>query len=235
MAALLASAVRAGTRDEATWSHAFPDGDRQRFDRDLATAITAPPTGAAAVADMAAVKAAQASRTAQLDAVARAHDERAGWDAWDAAIAEIDASQGAAQARHAKDLVLASMHRTDAIVAAAKVQFARLRPFEVDSSVTTVTKRPSGNAGYPSGHASGAYAAAVVLGGFLPGRAADLLASAAQVAYSRVYAGVHFPTDVATGAYVATRVAADVLRRDGRSVPANSLRAALLGTRAAAA
>ncbi len=213
IAGQLADAVRRGRDDAAGWARIHPTGSERRFGRDALAALDAPPIDEAARRDLDAVLAAQRTRTAELDRATLHHDARTGWDAWDGALAQIRREQGPEQAKLAADLVQASTWRTHDVVATAKEQFGRQRPFEVDSSISTVIPPPVGNASYPSGHASGAYAAALVLGAFLPDRARELEDAAAQVAYSRVYAGVHFPSDVVAGAYVASRVAADVLRR----------------------
>jgi membrane-associated phospholipid phosphatase len=55
---------------------------------------------------------------------------------------------------------------------------------------------------YPSAHSTTSFAAAAALRGVLP--APPLYALAAAMAVSRVYAGVHYPTDVAAGAVLGT-------------------------------
>jgi undecaprenyl-diphosphatase len=51
---------------------------------------------------------------------------------------------------------------------------------------------------FPSAHSSTSFAAARAYGQLVP--AAPLYATAAAMAASRVYLGVHYPTDVAAGA-----------------------------------
>lgn len=58
------------------------------------------------------------------------------------------------------------------------------------------------NLSYPSAHSTTSFAAARVLSRELP--AAPLYACAAAMAASRVYAGVHYPTDIAAGAALGT-------------------------------
>ena len=73
----------------------------------------------------------------------------------------------------------------------------------------------------PSGHAATSFAAAVVLARYLPRRVAPLLfVLAALIAWSRVYVGVHYPSDILAGALLgagigltAPRLLAGALRR----------------------
>ena len=58
---------------------------------------------------------------------------------------------------------------------------------------------------FPSSHASTSFAAAHGFGGLLPAR--PLRAVAAAMALSRVYLGVHYPSDIAVGAVLGTTIA----------------------------
>ncbi|HEY3420735.1 MAG TPA: phosphatase PAP2 family protein [Methanomassiliicoccales archaeon] len=76
----------------------------------------------------------------------------------------------------------------------------RPRPFEVIQAVDPVY-RPT-DPSFPSGHAMTVFACALAIG--LKWRKAliPLLVLAAAVGYSRVYIGVHYPYDVASGALI---------------------------------
>ena len=69
---------------------------------------------------------------------------------------------------------------------------------------------------FPSGHSASAAAFSGVMGHRLPAIAVPINAVAASVAFSRVYTGVHYPSDVAVGwaiGRIAARVVTLVSRR----------------------
>ncbi|KJK48119.1 bifunctional phosphatase PAP2/diacylglycerol kinase family protein [Streptomyces sp. NRRL F-4428] len=83
---------------------------------------------------------------------------------------------------------------------------------------------------FPSGHSASAFAFAAGVALASPGWGAVLAPVAASVAFSRVYTGVHYPSDVAAGAalgvgaaFVVRRLARDV--REARAVPGDERRA----------
>jgi membrane-associated phospholipid phosphatase len=84
---------------------------------------------------------------------------------------------------------------TYAINTAIKHAFKRPRPNFAD--LPALVRTPS-VLSFPSAHASTSFAAAGVYGGLLP--AVPLYLTAAAMACSRVYLGVHYPSDVAAGA-----------------------------------
>ena len=71
---------------------------------------------------------------------------------------------------------------------------------------------------FPSGHSASAAAFAVAVGDLLPAHRMPLRAAASIVAFSRVYTGVHYPSDVLVGAAVGAllgRLASRTVRRLG--------------------
>ena len=84
------------------------------------------------------------------------------------------------------------------IVSDAKDYFARPRPFITNVDVNPILLRPGGG-GYPSGHATFAYAAAVIMSMMVPEKRAAIFARADQFEQMRVVSGEHYPTDVAAG------------------------------------
>jgi undecaprenyl-diphosphatase len=78
----------------------------------------------------------------------------------------------------------------------------RDRPF-VTHAVIQLIKHPA-NASFPSDHAIGAFALAVTF--WLYGKRFNVfwLAAALLIGFSRIWAGVHYPSDIAAGALIGT-------------------------------
>jgi acid phosphatase (class A) len=87
----------------------------------------------------------------------------------------------------------------DAVIVEATKQFyARPRPFITNSAVNPVMLRPGGG-GYPSGHSTFAYVAAILVGKMVPEKRDAIFARAEQFAAMRVVSGEHYPSDVEAG------------------------------------
>jgi undecaprenyl-diphosphatase len=92
-----------------------------------------------------------------------------------------------------------------------KPMVGRERPFTRAPAVRVIGGRPD-DASFPSGHATLAFAAAVVLAE--TGSAAWFFLAAA-IAYSRVYLGVHYPLDILGGAVLGLICGSIVVRVPG--------------------
>jgi undecaprenyl-diphosphatase len=82
-----------------------------------------------------------------------------------------------------------------------KLIFTRDRPPVAVPNFHALITLPD-SASLPSGHAAGAMAAAVALGAFAPRWRWPAVAVAALIGLSRVWLGVHFPSDVVLGAAI---------------------------------
>ena len=96
----------------------------------------------------------------------------------------------------------------------------RRRPaYRRDVAVTAVETTPRSSS-FPSTHAANGFAAAVALGAAVPRYRFALLSGAAITSCSRVWLGVHHPSDVFGGAVLGALVGSIAARRWARSADA---------------
>lgn len=88
-----------------------------------------------------------------------------------------------------------------------KNMIARIRPYETVVGLTRIISAPT-DFSFPSGHAGHAFAASVVFFRELPKKLGiPALVFAFLISFSRLYVGVHYPTDVLAGAILGTAMA----------------------------
>ena len=93
-----------------------------------------------------------------------------------------------------------------------KNSFRRNRPQDAIAGFRSFI-RPSDQFSFPSGHTSGAFLFAVFMAQLLPALTPILMLWAASIGFSRVFLGVHFPTDTLMGALLGSTVASLTLSR----------------------
>jgi len=118
------------------------------------------------------------------------------WLALGAAGVAVDGANRSRWARATAAVAVAYVCST-----AIKLVVGRRRPAVEDLPHLMAT--PTGLS-FPSSHASSSFAAARAYGGLLP--SVPLYGTAAAMALSRVYLGVHYPSDIAAGAGVGTAI-----------------------------
>jgi undecaprenyl-diphosphatase len=91
-----------------------------------------------------------------------------------------------------------------------KNSFKRNRPADAIDDFSSFII-PSDKFSFPSGHTSAAFLFAVFVGFLIPALLPFLLVWAVLVAMSRIFLGVHFPTDTVVGAMLGSGVAISVL------------------------
>lgn len=81
-----------------------------------------------------------------------------------------------------------------------KRRVARHRPYQRFAQISPLRKEHDSS--FPSGHTAAACASAMVIAVYLPEYALAGFLLASLVGYSRVYIGVHYPSDVMVGALI---------------------------------
>jgi membrane-associated phospholipid phosphatase len=116
--------------------------------------------------------------------------------------------------RAARAYALESIAAYDSGVACwdAKYTYWAIRPFQLDSTLTTVFSTPN-HPSYPAAHGCFSSAAAGALSYLFPPDAPMLNALADEAGQSRIWAGIHFPTDVRVGLALGRAVAQKVIER----------------------
>jgi undecaprenyl-diphosphatase len=111
--------------------------------------------------------------------------------------------------------VVVAVAAADGAAAVGKTLVHRHRPFEHQLGPSERTHS------FPSGHAATAFAGATILAAFAPRYRAAFYVLACLIAFSRLYDGDHYPTDVIAGAGLGTVIALLLLgaahRRSRRS------------------
>lgn len=126
----------------------------------------------------------------------------------------MEHGQAANPPRAARAYALLNVALSDAGIACwdAKYAYWTIRPFQLDPDFRTVFPTPN-HPSYPAAHACYSMTAALVESHLFPREAAALAALARESGDSRVWAGIHYPSDVAAGQQLAAKVASRAIER----------------------
>ena len=116
--------------------------------------------------------------------------------------------------RTARVYTLESVARYDAVIACwdAKYTYWLIRPSQLDPALTTLFPNPN-HPSYPSAHGCLSTASATVLAELFPRDRAALEALADEIGESRIWAGIHFRSDVTAGKELGRAVGERVVAR----------------------
>ena len=123
----------------------------------------------------------------------------------------------APRAARAFALTYTALHDVGVACWDAKYAYWLIRPVQLDPTLRTVFPTPN-HPSYPAAHACFSIAAATMIGHLFPGDAAAMAALAQDAGESRIWAGIHYRSDVVAGMELAravTRKAIERAKADG--------------------
>ncbi len=150
----------------------------------------------------------QKNRTPQMIAAAQADAEETGFSFADVLGNEFTTTKCPLTAA-----LLLKVHEAEgALTDPAKDYYHRPRPYLFDDRVEPCVKR-SKSFSYPSGHATGGTAMAVILAHMVPEKKDALLARGLSYSENRIVGGAHYRSDIVAGQRAGVLLAAELLKQ----------------------
>lgn len=120
----------------------------------------------------------------------------------------------------ARAYALMSVAHHDSLIACWDAKFAywAIRPSQLDLTFTTLFP-PPGHPTYPAAHGCASGAIAEIIAFLFPNDADGIRAKAEEAGHSRMWAGIHFRTDVVVGLDLGRKVAGSVIEWSRRAAP----------------
>lgn len=127
------------------------------------------------------------------------------------------------QPRAALTYALIGIAHYDSVIASfdAKYTYWAIRPFQLDPQVITLFPTPN-HPSYPANHGVTSGAIAEILAYLFPDNAESIRNRAIENADSRIWAGIHFQSDIEAGLILGRRVGQKIfeqVQRDGSAEP----------------
>jgi membrane-associated phospholipid phosphatase len=131
---------------------------------------------------------------------------------WNAIASDYVREARFSEVRAARTFALLNMAMHDVAVGCwdTKMKNFNPRPSQLDPSIKTMIGLPNFPA-FPSGHSTFSAAAATTLGAIFPQGAATFNAMADEAGISRLYGGIHYPSDIREGKLHGGRIGSWVL------------------------
>lgn len=131
---------------------------------------------------------------------------------WNAIASDYVRDARMSEVRAARVYAMLNMAMHDVAVGCwdTKMKFFNPRPAQLDPSIRTMIGLPNFPA-YPSGHSTFSGAAATTLAYFFPQAGATFNAMADEAGVSRLYGGIHYPSDIEQGKAHGNRIGAWVV------------------------
>ncbi len=127
-------------------------------------------------------------------------------------LLEYGQASDAPRAARIYALLNAAFHDAGVACWDAKYAYWTIRPVQLDPTFTTVVQTPN-HPSYPAAHACYSLTAALVLAHLFPRDVEALTALGRESGATRIWAGIHYPSDVAAGQRLAEQVAARAIER----------------------
>lgn len=202
---IVAPAQARALRDANRWLRTHPTRDDAAFENFALSSVGKPPTGVAQQRELALLHRIAASKTQAGVAAAAWLETHGKKDIWKLYRKQYQELVSPAAGDHAKKVLKDAYALANALATEGKADFARPSPYITDPSLHAANQsRFAKKFSYPAKHALISYALAGILTRFEPHRAGEYRWMADEIAYSRMYAGGHYPSDLAAGAYLGT-------------------------------
>jgi len=212
----LRAAVARAHRETGAWVAQHPLRDDAAFAAWAQRAMGAPPSAMQQRRELTLLHRLSAHRDAAGIAAATWLEQHGKKQVWKLYGHQFRDFAPKATGKREKKTLKAALALAATLQATAKNRFARPSPYITDPSVNALNQarfKGKTRLSYPSKHAVLSGAAVAVLRHYEPAREPEYRWMADQIAFSRMYAGGHYPSDLTAGAFLGTAIGDYVLHR----------------------